>query len=102
MIVRILLLACVAVFAVTAEAHGVGDIEQEQDWFEVYRIEDGIFAIYEPGQFEEVISFLVTGDDRALLFDTGLGIGDIKRVVKQLTDLESHRRQLPVRNDLRS
>ena len=124
MIVRILLLACVAVFAVTAEAHGVGEeastrsasneqvrnrgagkdnwwdnlprpewsafhrIEQEQDWFEVYRIEDGIFAIYESGQFEEVISFLVTGDDRALLFDTGHGIGDIKRVVKQLTDLE--------------
>jgi hypothetical protein len=91
-------------------------IEQEQDWFEVYRIEDGIFAIYESGQFEEVISFLVTGDDRALLFDTGLGIGDIKRVVQQLTAayrsrdhraqfahaLRSHRRQLPVRNDLRS
>jgi glyoxylase-like metal-dependent hydrolase (beta-lactamase superfamily II) len=63
-------------------------IDQDQDWFEVYRIADGIFAIYESGQFEEVISFLVTGDDRALLFDTGLGIGNMKRVVEQLTDLE--------------
>ena len=63
-------------------------IEQDQDWFEVYRVADGIFAIYESGQFEEVISFLVTGDDRALLFDTGLGIGDMKRVVEALTDLE--------------
>ncbi|HSM30643.1 MAG TPA: MBL fold metallo-hydrolase [Woeseiaceae bacterium] len=63
-------------------------IEQDQDWFEVYRVADGIFAIYEPGQFEEVISFLVTGEDRALLFDTGLGIGDMKRVVRQLTDLD--------------
>jgi len=63
-------------------------IEQDQDWFEVYRIADGIFAIYEPGQFEEVISFLVTGEDMALLFDTGLGIGDMKRVVDQLTDLD--------------
>jgi glyoxylase-like metal-dependent hydrolase (beta-lactamase superfamily II) len=59
----------------------------DDDWFEVYRILDGIFAIYEPGQFEEVISFLITGDDDALLFDTGLGIGDMRRVVDQLTDL---------------
>ena len=42
-------------------------IDQDQDWFEVYRIADGVFAIYEPGQFEEVISFLITGEDRALL-----------------------------------
>jgi glyoxylase-like metal-dependent hydrolase (beta-lactamase superfamily II) len=63
-------------------------IDQDQDWFEVYRIADGVFAIYEPGQFEEVISFLITGADRALLFDTGLGIGDMRRVVEQLTDLD--------------
>ena len=63
-------------------------IDQDQDWFEVYRIADGVFAIYEPGQFEEVISFLVTGKERALLFDTGLGIGDMRRVVEQLTDLD--------------
>jgi glyoxylase-like metal-dependent hydrolase (beta-lactamase superfamily II)/membrane-bound inhibitor of C-type lysozyme len=63
-------------------------MDQDQDWFEVYRIADGVFAIYEPGQFEEVISFLVTGQERALLFDTGLGIGDIRRVVEQLTDLD--------------
>ena len=63
-------------------------IDQDQDWFEVYRIADGVFAIYEPGQFEEVISFLILGEDRALLFDTGLGIGDMKRVVDQLTDLD--------------
>ena len=63
-------------------------IDQDQDWFEVYRVADGVFAIYESGQFEEVISFLVTGDDRALLFDTGLGIGDMRRVVERLTDLD--------------
>ena len=63
-------------------------IDHDQDWFEVYRIATGVFAIYEPGQFEEVISFLITGESKALLFDTGLGIGDMKRVVEQLTDLE--------------
>ena len=61
-------------------------IAQSEDWFEVYRIDDGIYAIYEPGQFEEVISFLIEGGDFALLFDTGLGIGNIRRVVDQLTE----------------
>jgi glyoxylase-like metal-dependent hydrolase (beta-lactamase superfamily II) len=56
-------------------------------WFEVHRIEDGILAIYEPGQFEQVISFLIIGEQRALLFDTGLGMGDIAAVVAELTDL---------------
>lgn len=56
-------------------------------WFEVYRAAPGVFAIYEPHQFEEAISFLILGQKRAVLFDTGLGIGDIKRVVTALTDL---------------
>jgi len=56
-------------------------------WFEVYRVAPGVFAIYEPQQFEEAISFLILGSDRALLFDTGLGIGDIKRVATSLTPL---------------
>jgi glyoxylase-like metal-dependent hydrolase (beta-lactamase superfamily II) len=56
-------------------------------WFEVYRVAPGVFAIYEPHQFEEVISFLILGEKRAVLFDTGLGIGDIKRVVVSLTSL---------------
>ncbi len=59
----------------------------DQDWFEVYRVADGVLAIYEPGQFEEVISYLITGEDEALLFDTGLGIGDIGRLVDALTTL---------------
>lgn len=63
-------------------------VPQSQDWFEVYRVSEGIHAVYEPGQFEEVISFLITGRDRALLFDTGLGIGDMRQVVSELTDLD--------------
>lgn len=60
---------------------------EDTEWFEVYNIRPNVFAIYEPGQFEEVISFLIMGSQRAVLFDTGLGIGDIKSVVMQLTDL---------------
>jgi glyoxylase-like metal-dependent hydrolase (beta-lactamase superfamily II) len=56
-------------------------------WFEVYRIRPGVFAIYEPHQWEEVISFLIVGDRRALLFDTGIGVGNIRQVVSRLTPL---------------
>ena len=67
---------------------GFRRVEQSQEWFEVYEIRPGVLAIYEPGQFEEVISYLVVGSERALLFDTGLGIGDMRRLVEELTDRE--------------
>jgi glyoxylase-like metal-dependent hydrolase (beta-lactamase superfamily II) len=57
------------------------------DWFEVYRIRAGVYALYEPHQFEEVISYLIVGQKRALLFDTGLGVGRISDVVAQITNL---------------
>ncbi len=59
-------------------------VAQSQPWFEVYEIRPGVFALYEPGQFEEVISYLIVGDERALVFDTGLGIGDMRRLVEEL------------------
>jgi glyoxylase-like metal-dependent hydrolase (beta-lactamase superfamily II) len=60
--------------------------ESSNDWFEVYEIEPGIFAIYEPFQWQEVISYLITGSEFSLLFDTGNGIGDIKAITNQLTN----------------
>lgn len=57
------------------------------EWFEVYRIRPGVFALYEPHQAEEVISYLIVGSRRALLFDTGMGIASIRAVVDQLTPL---------------
>ena len=63
-------------------------VSQDQDWFDVYRVAAGVCAIYEPGHFEEVISYLVSGRERAALIDTGMGIGDMKRLVSELTDLD--------------
>jgi glyoxylase-like metal-dependent hydrolase (beta-lactamase superfamily II) len=62
-------------------------ISLSDPWFEVYRIRPGVFALYEPHQSEEVISYLITGSKRALLFDTGMGISDIKRAAGSLTSL---------------
>lgn len=56
-------------------------------WFEVYRLTEGTYAVYEPYQFEEAISYLVLGDERAALIDSGNGIGDVKRVASALTEL---------------
>lgn len=55
-------------------------------WFEVYRIRPGVHAIYEPHQFQEVISYLIEGRQRALLLDTGMGIAPIRPVVERITD----------------
>jgi len=56
-------------------------------WFEVYKAAPGVFAIYEPHQSEETISYLVPGEKRALLFDTGMGISDLRKVTGELTHL---------------
>jgi glyoxylase-like metal-dependent hydrolase (beta-lactamase superfamily II) len=62
-------------------------VETSQPWFSVYETTPETYALYEDGQFEEVISYLVIGEDTAALIDTGNGIGDIKALVEELTDL---------------
>jgi glyoxylase-like metal-dependent hydrolase (beta-lactamase superfamily II) len=57
------------------------------EWFEVYEVGPSVLAIYEPRQSEETIGYLISGSERAVLFDTGMGIGDLKRLVGQLTKL---------------
>ena len=57
----------------------------DEPWFEVYKVAPATFAIYEPHQFEETISYLIVGTKQALLFDTGMGIGNLKAVVARLT-----------------
>ena len=62
-------------------------VKVSDPWFEVYKPAPAVFAIYEPHQAEEVISYLIVGEKRALLFDTGMGISDIKKVTSELTRL---------------
>lgn len=62
-------------------------LESNQPWFEVYKIDPEIYVFYESGQFEEVISYLVIGKNRAALIDTGCGIGNIRTLAKQFTQL---------------
>lgn len=69
---------------------GYADLERiktGENWFEVYELTSGTFAIYETYQFDEAISYLVLGEERAALIDTGTGLGNIKKVVSELTGL---------------
>ena len=62
-------------------------INVSQEWYEVYKLSSDTLAIYEPYQFEEAISYLVLGKDKGILVDTGTGIGNLKKLVLELTDL---------------
>jgi glyoxylase-like metal-dependent hydrolase (beta-lactamase superfamily II) len=55
------------------------------NWFEVRSFPDGVIGIGEPGHDEDVKSYLVIGSELALLFDTGMGVGNIKELVDGLT-----------------
>lgn len=54
------------------------------DYFEVIKIAEDVYQIYEPGG---VGSALIVGKERALLIDTGYGFADIRKVVESITAL---------------
>lgn len=53
------------------------------DWFVISQVDEQTFAINEP---QHVRSFLVVGSERAILFDTGMGVADIGAIARALTD----------------
>jgi glyoxylase-like metal-dependent hydrolase (beta-lactamase superfamily II) len=60
-------------------------IATSQPWYDVRRAEPGIVIIEEPYHFEHVKSYLIEGNDRALLLDTGTGAGNMGALVVELT-----------------
>lgn len=56
------------------------------DWFTIDTIDENTYAISEYRHWEETHSYLLTGTERSLLIDTGLGICNISEVVAKLTD----------------
>ena len=59
----------------------------DQTWFRVFELPGNVYALFEYKQSEMVISFLIPGKESALLWDTGLGIGNIRACAEELTDL---------------
>ena len=58
-----------------------------KNWFTVKRWNSDTFVISEWRHWEETHCYLLLGKERALLIDTGLGVGDLRAQVEQLTDL---------------
>jgi glyoxylase-like metal-dependent hydrolase (beta-lactamase superfamily II) len=59
----------------------------DDDWLGVVKVADYLYAIMEPRHYEHTVLNLLVGTDRAILIDTGCGIGNPKAVVRQLTHL---------------
>jgi glyoxylase-like metal-dependent hydrolase (beta-lactamase superfamily II) len=58
-----------------------------QDWFQVYNVRSDIYVFYEPYQYEKAICTLLLGEEKAILIDTGCGIGNIREAVEDVTDM---------------
>lgn len=63
------------------------EIKTSKPWFKVYDVGHNTYAIDEPYNWEETIAYLILGKEKALLFDTGMGLDTISSVVKELTKL---------------
>jgi hydroxyacylglutathione hydrolase len=57
------------------------------EYFSVEDLGDGAFAIGEPHYYQQNYSYLIVGQNRAVLFDSGSGTRDISGVVASLTKL---------------
>lgn len=53
-------------------------IPSTESWFEIIRLHNRVYALWEPGHVERVNAFLVLGRDRDLLYDTGMGIASVR------------------------
>ncbi|MBT5074393.1 MAG: MBL fold metallo-hydrolase [Kordiimonadaceae bacterium] len=62
-------------------------IDAGQNWYETYIIAENTYAISAPNHWQGTISYLLLGSDKALLVDTGMGIGNIKKTVDAITTL---------------
>ncbi|WP_279177664.1 hypothetical protein [Anaerococcus vaginalis] len=59
----------------------------KDEWFSVNKIDDMTYVISEEQYWEKSNCYLLIGDEKVALIDTGLGVENIINVVKSVTDL---------------
>lgn len=55
-----------------------------ENWYEVKQLESNVLAIGEPKHQEEVFSYLVKGENKDLLIDTGMGVVPITHALEKV------------------
>jgi len=57
------------------------------NWFTIKKLNKQLWGIAEFGHFEKVISYLLVGERKAVLIDTGMGIISINEAIRKITKL---------------
>lgn len=59
----------------------------KNNFYRVTQLESNLWAIEDIKSSEHTVCYLICGSEKAILFDTGLGLSPLKPVVAKLTDL---------------
>ena len=59
-----------------SECSNLRKIFVSKDWFEVYEVASNLFAFCETRHYENATVSLIVGSEKAVLIDTGCGIGN--------------------------
>ena len=62
-------------------------LDLDSDWFTGFKLPANVYAFYEMPYEQDVCCFLIPGKEKALLWDTGMGIARLRPIVEKLTDL---------------
>lgn len=69
-------------------------------WYQVYRLPGDVYAIAEPDHIQEVNAYLIMGQRRALLLDTGMGIFPLRPLVRELLESDKSVSGVPAELDV--
>ncbi len=64
----------------------MNNMQYGDDWFTIDRVDADTYIISEYRHWEETHCYLLIGEERALLIDTGLGIRNISELVRGITN----------------
>lgn len=63
-------------------------VKNDYGWYEVYRLPGNVYGFAEPQHFQEVNFYLIMGEERSILLDTGMGFFPVEPLIRELYDGE--------------